>query len=119
MANGNGFTAEQCIEATKGSRGFVTTIANRLGCSRTYVYQLARKFSTFQQAIDDEREGNKDFVEGKLMKAINDDNITAIIFYLKTQAKDRGYVEKQELQHSGEITTPIQVVEIVRPETDE
>jgi hypothetical protein len=24
-------------------------------------------------------------------------NVTAIIFYLKTQAKDRGYVERQEL----------------------
>ena len=26
-----------------------------------------------------------------------------MIFYLKTQAKDRGYVERQEFDHSGKI----------------
>ena len=44
----------------------------------------------------DEREGLKDFAEGKLMQQIDGGNITAIIFYLKTQAKDRGYIEKVE-----------------------
>jgi hypothetical protein len=94
---GNGFTAAQCIEAAQNSRGFVTSIAKRLGCSRTYVYTLAKKYPTFQQAIDDEREGLKDFAEGKLMGQIDEGNIAAIIFYLKTQAKDRGYVERQEI----------------------
>jgi hypothetical protein len=94
---GNGYTAEQCIAAAAGSRGFVTTVAKRLGCSRTYVYKLIEKFSTFADAIKDEREGLKDFAEGKLMTEIDGGNITAIIFYLKTQAKDRGYVERQEL----------------------
>ena len=93
----NGYTAEQCIEAARGSRGFITTIAKRLGCDRTYVYRLRDKYSTFAQAIIDERESLKDFAEGKLFKQIDDENITAIIFYLKTQAKDRGYVERQEL----------------------
>ncbi len=36
----NGITAAEAIEAAKGSRGFVTTIAKHLGCSRCYVYQL-------------------------------------------------------------------------------
>lgn len=96
MAN-NGFTAEQVIEAVKGSRGFVTTIAKQLGCDRTYVYRLANKFPTVKQAIEEEREGVKDFAEGKLLQQIDAGNITAIIFYLKTQAKDRGYIERQEI----------------------
>lgn len=96
MAN-NGFTAAQVIEAVKGSRGFVTTIAKRLGCDRTYIYKLAEKFPTVKEAIEEEREGNKDFVEGKLMQQIEAGNITGIIFYLKTQAKDRGYIERQEI----------------------
>jgi hypothetical protein len=29
--------------------------------------------------------------------------MTGIIFYLKTQAKDRGYIERQELDHSGKL----------------
>jgi hypothetical protein len=97
MANGNGFTAEQVIEAVKDSRGFVSTIAKRLGCQRTYVYKLAEKFASVKQAIEEEREGVKDFAEGKLLEQINVGNITAIIFYLKTQGKDRGYIERQEL----------------------
>jgi len=32
-----------------------------------------------------------------MMKLIDDLNPTMIIFYLKTQAKDRGYVERQEV----------------------
>ncbi len=96
MAN-NGFTAQQVIEAVRGSRGFVTTIAKRLGCDRTYIYKLAEKFPTVKEAIEEEREGNKDFAEGKLFDQIDQGNITAIIFYLKTQAKSRGYVERQEV----------------------
>lgn len=94
----NGYTAEQCIEAARDSRGFVTTIAKRLGCTRGYVYQLAKKFKTFQDAIDEEREGLKDFAEGKLLQQIDEGNTTAIIFYLKTQAKGRGYVERQQVE---------------------
>jgi hypothetical protein len=97
MANGNGFTAAQVIEAIRESRGFVSTISKRLGCERTYVYRLIEKYPTAKEALENEREGNKDFAEGKLMQQIDAGNITAIIFYLKTQAKNRGYVEKQEI----------------------
>lgn len=99
--NGNGLTAKECIAVVDGSKGFVTVIAKRLGITRSYVYQLQKKFSTFADAIKDEREGNKDFAESKLMEQINDGNVTAIIFYLKTQAKDRGYVERWEQTGKG------------------
>ena len=32
------------------------------------------------------------------MVAIKDGNVAAIIFRLKTKCKDRGYIEKQELE---------------------
>lgn len=92
----NGITAEQAIEAVRESKGFVTTVAARLGCTRQYIYKLAEKYPTVKAAIDEEREGVKDFAEGKLLEQINAGNITAIIFYLKTQAKGRGYVERTE-----------------------
>lgn len=95
--NGNGFTAAEVIEAIKGSKGFVSTIAKALGCQRTYIYKLLEKYPTAKEALENEREGNKDFVEGKLFQQIDAGNITAIIFYLKTQGKDRGYIEKQEV----------------------
>jgi hypothetical protein len=60
-----------------------------------------KKYATVRQALEDTREKRHDFVELKLMKGINDDNMTAIIFYLKTQCKQRGYVERVEQEHSG------------------
>ena len=95
---GNGYTASEVIAAIRGSRGLITEVAARLGCSRTHVYRLLDKFSTAKIALSDEREALKDFAEDKLFNQIKSENLTAITFYLKTQAKDRGYVERQEVE---------------------
>lgn len=95
--NNNGITAVQAIAAAKGTRGLVSQIAANLDVAVNYVYTLQKKFPTFRQAILDEREVQKDHVESRLYNRIDNDDTTAIIFYLKTQAKDRGYVERQEV----------------------
>ena len=38
-----------------------------------------------------------DFAESELMKLIKDGNVAATIFFLKTQGKARGYIERQEV----------------------
>ena len=101
-------TIEQAIEAAKGSGGFVTEVAKRLGCSRNHVHVLRRKWVAFENAFIDEKEKQKDFAEGKLLSQIKAGNMTGIIFYLKTQAKDRGYIERQEI--TGAEGAPILVV---------
>lgn len=94
--NGNGLKADQMIAAIKEAQGFVTKAADILGVSRNTFYTYLRKYKTVQQVLDDTREKRNEWVEGKLMKQINEDNLTAIIFYLKTQGKHLGYVERQE-----------------------
>ena len=108
------FTANEVIEAIKDARGFITVAASKLGCSRTTMYVYLKKFATAQTALEDEREKRHDFVESKLMNAINSDNITAIIFYLKTQCKERGYVERYQQEITGKDGGPIQT-EAVMP----
>lgn len=96
-SNGNGYKADQVIKAIEGSRGFVSKVADRLGCSRLHVYRLLDKYPTARDALKNEKEAVKDFAESKLYEQISAGNMTAIIFYLKTQAKDRGYIERQEV----------------------
>ena len=95
MANGK--TAEQIIKAIKDSKGYVAKAAGLLGVSRSTFYNYLKKYSTVQEALDDVRESRHDYVESQLLKQIDQGNITAIIFYLKTQCKSRGYVERQEV----------------------
>jgi len=104
--DGNGYTAEEVIEAIKGSRGIITAVSKRLNCSRTYAHKLIAKFATAKQALYDERESMKDFTEAKLFQLIDAGNPTMIIFYSKTQMKDRGYVERVE--QTGPDGAPIQ-----------
>jgi len=92
------FKAEDFITAIKGSRGMISAIANRVGCNRSTVYKYINDYVTVKQALDDERESMKDFAESKLFQQINNDNITALIFYLKTQVRDRGYIEKINIE---------------------
>lgn len=42
-------------------------------------------------------ETQTDFVESKLMQLINEGNPAAIIFYMKTKGKNRGYTERTEI----------------------
>lgn len=85
------------IAAIQEANGLISVAARRLGCSRQAIYDAARKHKKVQVAIDDARERTTDLAESQLFQQINEGNTTAIIFYLKTQAKQRGYVERQEL----------------------
>ena len=51
----------------------------------------------------DVEEGLIDLCETKLMQQINEGNLTAIIFFLKTKGKQRGYIEGQII--NANITT--------------
>lgn len=63
---------------------------------RRTVYDWIEQSSEFAAAKEEIDEANIDYVETKLMKRIQDDDLTAIIFYLKTKGKKRGYVERVE-----------------------
>ena len=90
-------SAKQYAKALRDANGFVTQAAENLNCTRWAVYKAIKKFPSVAEAKEDAREAMTDTAEGALNKLINEGNVAAIIFYLKTQGKQRGYVERQEL----------------------
>lgn len=96
---GERYTAQQMIDAIRATRGMLTLAAKRLGCAPDTVYRYVREYATVAQALRDERASVTDMAELALYKAIQEGEGWAVCFYLKTQGKERGYVERQEIEH--------------------
>lgn len=92
------FTAEQVAEAVKKSKGILSAAAQSLGCARGTVQNYISRYATVKAAYDEANETTIDFVESRLLKNIDSGDTTAMIFYLKTKAKHRGFVERQEIK---------------------
>lgn len=84
------------IEALKLGKGIIEEACKATGVPRRTYYNWLEVHKDFAEQVADVKEIAIDFVEGKLFKQIEDDNITGIIFFLKTIGKKRGYVERQE-----------------------
>ena len=102
------------LKALEKSLGIVTNACNEVGIARWTHYRWMDEDPEYKQAVADLADVAIDFAESKLFEKITGvtvqtgENIyeqppsdTAIIFYLKTKGKRRGYVEKQEFEHSG------------------
>lgn len=107
MANER-YTAQQVIQAIHDTRGLVSYAAQRLNCDPDTVRNYARRHPTVAAALKEERERVTDIAELALFTKIQEGEAWAICFYLKTQGKDRGYVERQENLNRGDPDSPIQ-----------
>jgi len=69
------------------SLGIVTTICSRMRISRKTFYQWCKEDDDFKAKIDKMRDDQPNKVEDRLLKGIEADNMTSIIFYLKCRNK--------------------------------
>jgi hypothetical protein len=90
-------TAERIIAAVKESKGLLTLAAKRAGVSYWTIWKYSKDYPTVAKAVEESKEGLLDLAEAKLYQEINNSNMTAIIFFLKTKGKSRGYIERQEV----------------------
>lgn len=74
----------------------MSATAAALNITRKTLYEWRKKNSELDERMKDAEESLIDFSESKLLESINDGNLTAIIFHLKTKGRNRGYVEKSE-----------------------
>ncbi len=103
------------VEAMKQSLGIVSEACKIAGVCRQQHYTWLKDDSEYKKDIDDISEDAIDFAETALRKKIAKGDTTAIIFYLKTKGKSRGYIEKTETEHSGEIKGQTQIVVSSQP----
>jgi len=100
----------QILEALEEYNGIVSSACASIGLARSTYYLWLKEDAEFAKQVDDITDVAIDFVESKLFEKIKGVQVmgkedvydlppsdTAIIFYLKTKGKKRGYVEKSEV----------------------
>ena len=88
-------TAEQVTAALIGCDANLTAAADKLGVVRAVVYDYIERYK-LQEVLDQAREKMGDEAVGQLHRLVRDVNLGAVIFYLKTQHKVRGFTERIE-----------------------
>ncbi|OBW61089.1 MAG: hypothetical protein A9183_03015 [Dehalococcoides mccartyi] len=96
MAGKEKFKVEEVVKAIKETTGLLALTAQKLGCDYSTIYNYSQRHPQVKAAIVEAKERNLDFAEGKLYELIRKGEPAAIFFYLKTQGKSRGYIERSE-----------------------
>lgn len=96
--------------------GNIAAIARHFKVARQTVYNRIKDSTKLQSAIQDARESVLDDAESELYKQAKNGNTTALIFFLKTQGKNRGYTERQEITGADGNPIPIQYIKENRPD---
>ena len=88
---------EVVIAAIRAHHGVIAPAAEALGYSRSALESYLHRHALWP-IVTEAREAFLDFAEGELFRQVREGNLTATIFYLKCQGKQRGYIEKVALQ---------------------
>lgn len=94
-------------EQISKAHGNLSTVARTFNVSRTTLYKFLARHPEIKEVITDEREKMIDNVESTLYNQALDGNTAAMIFFLKTQAKSRGYIEGPESPSNDHESVPI------------
>ena len=93
-------TKKRVIEALEKSLGVITTACKIAEVSRTQFYNWLKDDEDFAKKVQEIENVTLDFVESQLHKQIKENSTAATIFFLKTKGKKRGYIERQEIDHT-------------------
>ena len=89
------------IKALPNTRGVKSEACKVVGISPPVLYKWLKEDPDFKQAVENVKELNIDYVEGQLFKLIENLNPSAIIFYLKTIGRGRGYTQSTNIDISN------------------
>lgn len=89
--------SELVAAALADMQGNVAAVAKRFGVHRSSVQELIDKRPALQRVLSDARDGMLDHAESSLYRAVIAGEAWAVCFFLKTQGKKRGYIERNEV----------------------
>jgi hypothetical protein len=104
--------------ALRSTLGVITEACKKTGISRSAHYSWLEKDPGYAAWVDSIQDIKVDFYEGALNRLVDEGNITAVIFALKTQAKHRGYVESKTITHEGEVDFSHRLLKELNDESD-
>lgn len=91
---------ERFLKHFETSKGVISIACKKSRISRQTYYNWIKQDNDFKEKVHDISEEQIDYVESKLIENIEKNDTTAIIFYLKTKAKERGYTDKTQVEVS-------------------
>ena len=97
------------LEVFEKNNGLVIISCKKYGIDDQTYYNWKKKYKGFAEKIEMIQESMIDMAESQLYKNIRKGDNTSILFYLKCKGKKRGYIEKQEVEHSGDMGINIKV----------
>lgn len=89
-------SADKLVEVFEKKGGNISATCDALGITRQTFYNYKKNVKGLEDRLDAVSESLIDFAESKLVEKVQDGDLTAIIFYLKTKGRSRGYVERVE-----------------------
>src|SRR5215472_10948376 len=103
------FKIKQVEEALRKSAGIISAAAKILeaaggSCTPQTVRNYIKRHPSLQTVIEETVELNLDLAESNLIAKIGNKNMTAIIFYLKTKGKHRGFVERNPRDRAARLS---------------
>ena len=102
------FSVKKTLEAYAKKGCNVSATCSAVGISRTHFYRMRMENKKFAEGLDEIYEALLDAAESRLVSKMDDGDITALIFFLKTKGKRRGYVERAEIEQKVEVE-PVQI----------
>lgn len=97
------------IEAWGKSFGNITQTCKAIGITRQCYHNWLKNDPDFKKALEDVEPDERflDFLEAKAAERINKGSDAVLIFALKTKGKKRGWIERRELEVSGDKDKPL------------
>lgn len=88
---------ERFLQALDRNLGIITHACNSSGVPRRTVYKWLAADPEFQRRVTEVDHKQVDYVERKLIEVIDKHDTRAIIFYLSTKGRNRGYTTRVEV----------------------